>query len=58
MEIKARERLASSDIRPLRDIAMSLGSQWRGGIVVYQGDEIKQIAKSEIWAVPSRRLFI
>lgn len=62
MEIKARERLALSnvraDVRALRDVAMSLGSQWRGGIVIYQGDEIKQIAEPEIWAVPSRRLFI
>lgn len=58
MEIKARKRLATADVRALRDVALSLGSQWRGGIVVYQGDEIKQIAEPEIWAVPSRRLFI
>jgi predicted AAA+ superfamily ATPase len=58
MEIKARNRLASTDIRAMRDVAMSLGSQWRGGIVIYQGDEIKQIAEPGIWAVPSRRLFI
>lgn len=57
-EIKARKMLASTDARALKDVAASLGTRWRGGIVVYQGDEIKKIAEPEIWAVPSRRLFI
>ncbi len=58
MEIKARERFASTDIRSMREVAKSLGPEWRGGIVIYQGNEIKQIAEPSIWAVPSRRLFI
>lgn len=58
MEIKARETVAPSDTRPLRDVAHGLGEAWRGGIVIYRGHEIRKIAEPSIWAVPSRRLFI
>jgi hypothetical protein len=58
MEIKSRETVTRSDIRPLRDVAAGLGSEWRGGIVIYRGNEIRKIAEPSIWAVPSRRLFI
>lgn len=58
IEIKARKRLAAIDVRALKDVAISLGNKWLGGLVVYQGDEIKQVAEPQIWAVPSRRLFI
>lgn len=58
MEIKSREKVAPSDTRPLRDVAAGLGSEWRGGIVIYRGHEIRKIAEPSIWAVPSRRLFI
>lgn len=58
MEIKARETVTPSDTRPLRDVAHGLGGQWRGGIVIYRGHEIRKIAEPSIWAVPSRRLFI
>jgi predicted AAA+ superfamily ATPase len=58
MEIKSRETVTSSDTRPLRDVAAGLGSEWRGGIVIYRGNEIRKIAEPSIWAVPSRRLFI
>jgi uncharacterized protein len=57
MEIKARESIARKDIRPMKEIASSLGKAWFGGLVVYRGNEIKQIGNPEIWAVPSRRLF-
>jgi len=58
MEIKSRETVTPSDTRPLRDVAAGLGSDWRGGIVIYRGHEIRKIAEPSIWAVPSRRLFI
>jgi predicted AAA+ superfamily ATPase len=58
MEIKSRESVTGADLRPLRDVATRLGSQWLGGIVIYRGREIRKIAEPLIWAVPSRRLFI
>ena len=58
MWIKSRETLTGSDWRPLRDVAAGLGNEWRGGIVIYRGSEIRKIAEPSIWAVPSHRLFI
>lgn len=58
MEIKSRESITGADLRPLRDVANRLRSEWLGGIVIYRGREIKKIAEPMIWAVPSRRLFI
>lgn len=58
MEIKSRETVTSADLRPLRDVATNLGGEWRGGIVIYRGKQIRKIAEPSIWAVPSHRLFI
>jgi predicted AAA+ superfamily ATPase len=58
MEIKSRQTVTSADSRSLRDVAAGLGSEWRGGIVIYGGKEIRKIAEPSIWAVPSHRLFI
>lgn len=57
MEIKARQTISSSDLRPLKEIADGLGKNWRGGLVIYQGNEIKKVTEPDIWAIPSRRLF-
>jgi predicted AAA+ superfamily ATPase len=57
MEIKGRKKLGIADTRQLKEVAMGLNSDWRGGIIVYRGDEIKKIAEPNIWAIPSRRLF-
>jgi len=57
IEAKMRKTVSPVDIRPLKDIALKLGAAWRGGMVVYLGDEIRKIAEPNIWAVPSRRLF-
>ena len=57
IEIKARKKLVQSDFRQLKEIAGALGSEWRGGLVIYQGDEIRKLSEPDIWAVPSRRLF-
>ncbi len=58
VEIKARQKIVSSDIRPMREVASALKKQWLGGLVIYRGDEIRKIADPEIWIVPSRRLFL
>jgi predicted AAA+ superfamily ATPase len=57
MEIKSRGTVTSADLRPLRDVAANLRGEWRGGIVIYRGKEIRKIAEPSIWAVPSHRLF-
>lgn len=57
IEIKSRSALSKIDSSPLREVALRLGSKWRGGIVIYQGNEIKKISEPSIWAVPSYRLF-
>lgn len=57
VETKMRKTVSPVDIRPLKDIAVKLGAAWRGGLVVYQGDEIRKVAEPDIWAMPSRRLF-
>jgi hypothetical protein len=57
MEIKSRSILASKDTRGLREVAISLGDKWRGGMVIYSGKELKRIDEPHIWAVPSHRLF-
>jgi predicted AAA+ superfamily ATPase len=56
LEIKSHAA-TYSDTYGLRAIAGQLKDEWKGGIVVYSGDEIKRIAEPEIWAVPSKRLF-
>ena len=56
VEIKGRPQVVAPDLRPLREVARGLGGEWLGGLVVYQGDEIRPLSE-DIWAVPSRRLF-
>jgi len=58
MEVKARSKTFPQDIKALKELAKKLGNEWRGGILIYQGNEIIKIADPDIWAVPSRRLFI
>ena len=57
LEIKGRQDVVPKDFRAMKAVAVSLGKDWAGGVVVYQGDEIKKLAEPSIWAVPSRRLF-
>lgn len=58
MEIKSRKEISKTDITPIKEIASHLGKQWRGGLTIYRGNEIKKIAEPNIWIIPSRRLFI
>jgi hypothetical protein len=56
MEIKNRAIVAGKDIGPIREIAVSLGKRWKGGLVIYKGKEIRRVGQPGIWAIPSRRL--
>jgi len=58
MEIKARTSVSPTDYKAMTEIANRSGKEWLGGMIVYQGDSLKRIAEPNIWAVPSRRLFI
>lgn len=57
IEVKSRAVVAKKDLRSMKALAEHLGNDWRGGLVVYAGDEIKQVGPEDIWAVPSKRLF-
>jgi uncharacterized protein len=57
-EIKSRKTVVHSDIKVMKEIASNLKNKWLGGLLIYQGDEIKKISEPGIWAIPSRRLFI
>lgn len=58
MAIKGRKKVVSTDAAPMKEVAAVLNNKWKGGLIVYQGNEIVKIADPDIWAVPSRRLFI
>ena len=57
VEIKSRQTVVNKDLRAMREIARHVGNRWKGGMVVYRGNQIKQIDNANIWQVPSRRLF-
>ena len=57
IEVKSRDKIYRSDTRAMREVALGLKEKWRGGLVVYRGNEIKKIDDPDIWAVPSYRLF-
>jgi len=56
IEIKTARKLTTSDTTPLRRLAETFKAQWRGGLVVYQGQTLEKIA-NQLWAVPVARLF-
>jgi len=58
IEIKSRATVSTADLRAMKEIAYKLKKKWRGGLVIYRGNEIRKISSPDIWAVPSRRLFI
>lgn len=56
-EIKQNKDARGTDARGLRALADHLGTDWRGGLVVYDGDEIRLLDREfDIWAVPFWRL--
>jgi predicted AAA+ superfamily ATPase len=58
IEIKSRKRYAKPDLRAMKEIAQRLGKDWRGGLLVNQGNILRKIDEPNIWVIPSRRLFI
>ncbi len=57
IEIQSREMIFAKDITPLKELAENLQSEWLGGLIIYNGNEIKKMAEPNIWALPSWRLF-
>jgi len=57
IEIQSREMVFAKDITPLKELAETLSSEWLGGLIIYNGHEIKKMAEPNIWALPSWRLF-
>jgi predicted AAA+ superfamily ATPase len=57
MEIKGQKSTLGTNLKAMKEVALSLGKEWRGGLFIYQGDTLKKIAEPNIWAVPSKRLF-
>jgi uncharacterized protein len=55
IEIKRREIVTPSDAGALRRLAASCPDRWAGGLLVYRGNRIEQLAP-DVWAVPSWRL--
>jgi len=56
IEIKSSPKAKSAHGSSLRKVAEHLGTEWRGGIVAYIGNQITQLSQN-IWAVPISRLF-
>jgi predicted AAA+ superfamily ATPase len=57
IEIKSRKTHAKSDLRAMKEVARNLGKEWRGGLLVNQGNVLRKIDEPNIWVIPSRRLF-
>jgi hypothetical protein len=57
IEIKSRKTHAKSDLRAMKEVAQNLGKEWRGGLLVNQGNVLRKIDEPNIWVIPSRRLF-
>jgi predicted AAA+ superfamily ATPase len=55
IEVKARNTVGKTDIAGMKRLADKLGERWLGGLVVYKGDRLEEIAPG-YWALPSYRL--
>ncbi len=55
-EIKSRTQIFAQDTRALRALGEQASDRWLGGMVIYNGDSIQQIAP-HLWAIPAWRLF-
>jgi hypothetical protein len=56
VEIKSRNQVYPKDVSSLKEIQKHAKKDWLGGLLIYNGEEIKQLG-SQLWAVPSWRLF-
>ncbi len=53
VEIKNRPRVVTKDLSNLKKLAAVLEREWKGGIVVYSGNEIKELSEEwSIWSIP------
>jgi hypothetical protein len=57
IEIKSRKTFSKADLRTMKKISQRLGNEWRGGLLVNQGNVLRKIDEPNIWVIPSRRLF-
>lgn len=55
-EIKSSKKIVPKDFRALRQLGETLQDRWLGGLLVYNGDELKKLADPHIWAIPIRML--
>lgn len=56
IEIKSRQKIYLQDANAMREISKTLGEEWKGGIIVYNGDKLEKVADPDIWAIPGWRL--
>lgn len=56
IEVKTSRRVSQSQARSLRRFASQVGDMWRGGLVVYPGEQLQRLDRN-LWAVPVARLF-
>jgi uncharacterized protein len=55
IEVKSSPTVTRTDFRAIRQLAEALKERWLGGMVVYRGDELRQV-EPKMWAMPSFRL--
>ena len=56
IEVKNRATVVPRDASALRALAKALGEAWVGGLVVYRGEDVRDLG-GDVWAVPVHRLF-
>jgi predicted AAA+ superfamily ATPase len=56
IEVKNRSTISKKDYTPLIKLKESAGKDWNLGIVLYKGNEIKEVSEG-IWSIPSCRFF-
>jgi predicted AAA+ superfamily ATPase len=56
IEIKNRKNINKKDYTTLCKLKESAGKEWMCGLILYRGNEIKEVTEG-IWSIPSCRLF-
>lgn len=56
IEVKSARRVGRADGGGLRRLAQQFAGEWRGGLIVYQGQTLEPIDQN-LWAIPAARLF-
>lgn len=55
LEVKTSRHANAAQVASLRRVAGQFGEQWRGGLLVYQGNHLQRLDPN-LWAVPAARL--